>query len=86
MLLIPFKYYDKNYINPDYVKEVNNSDVSEEKEIKELKENKEPPKEEEKETIMKDIICNLPYMLICLYRGNRLFIFVAINFWYSDYL
>ena len=35
---------------------------------------------------MKDIICNLPYMLICLYRGNRLFIFVAINFWYSDYL
>ena len=86
MLLIPFKYYDKNYINPDYVKEVNNSDASEEKEIKELKENKETPKEEEKETIMKDIICNLPYMLICLYRGNRLFIFVAINFWYSDYL
>ena len=36
MLLIPFKYYDKNYINPDYVKEVNNSDASEEKEIKEL--------------------------------------------------
>ncbi len=25
-------------------------------------------------------------MLISLYRGNRLFIFVAINFWYSDYL
>ena len=35
---------------------------------------------------MKDIICNLPYVLITLYRGNRLFIFVAINFWYSDYL
>jgi hypothetical protein len=89
MLLIPFKYYDKNYVNPDYVQEVssNNSDPSEEKEIKELKETKETPKEEEvKETIMNDIICNLPYMLICLYRGNRLFIFVAINFWYSDYL
>jgi MFS family permease len=85
MLIIPFKYYDKNYVNPDYVKEVNSVDASEEKEIKELKETKEPPKEEE-ETIMKDIICNLPYMLICLYRGNRLFIFVAINFWYSDYL
>ena len=35
---------------------------------------------------MKDIICNIPYVLITLYRGNRLFIFVAINFWYSDYL
>ena len=35
---------------------------------------------------MKDIICNIPYVLCTLYRGNRLFIFVAINFWYSDYL
>ena len=88
MLVIPFKYYDKNYINPDYVKDandVNPNDNSEEKEIKEIKEKKEPQKEEE-ETIMKDIICNLPYVLISLYRGNRLFIFVAINFWYSDYL
>ena len=85
MLVIPFKYYDKNYINPDYVKDVNPSDNSEEREIKETKEKKEPQKEEE-ETIMKDIICNLPYVLISLYRGNRLFIFVAINFWYSDYL
>ena len=82
MLMIPFKYYDKNYVNPDYVKDnLNISDSSEEKGIKP---NKETQKEEE--TIMKDIICNLPYMLICLYRGNRLFIFVAINFWYSDYL
>ena len=88
MLVIPFKYYDKNYINPDYIKDandVNPNDNSEEKEIKEIKEKKEPQKEEE-ETIMKDIICNLPYVLISLYRGNRLFIFVAINFWYSDYL
>ena len=83
MILIPFKYYDKNYVNPDYVtNDVNNSDSTEEKGIKEIKD---VPKEEE-ETIMKDIICNIPYMLICLYRGNRLFIFVAINFWYSDYL
>ena len=83
MLIIPFKYYDKNYINPDYaLNDVNNSDTIEEKGIKE---NKDAQKEEE-ETIMKDIICNIPYMLICLYRGNRLFIFVAINFWYSDYL
>lgn len=88
MLVIPFKYYDKNYINPDYVKDandVNPNDNSEDKETKEIKEKKEPQKEEE-ETIMKDIICNLPYVLISLYRGNRLFIFVAINFWYSDYL
>ena len=88
MLVIPFKYYDKNYINPDYVKDandVNPNDNSEDKETKEIKEKREPQKEEE-ETIMKDIICNLPYVLISLYRGNRLFIFVAINFWYSDYL
>ena len=85
MLVIPFKYYDKNYVNPDYVKDVNPNDSSEEKEIKEAKEKREPQKEEE-ETIMKDIICNIPYVLISLYRGNRLFIFVAINFWYSDYL
>ena len=88
MLVIPFKYYDKNYINPDYVKDandVNPNDNSEDKETKEIKEKREPQKEEE-ETIKKDIICNLPYVLISLYRGNRLFIFVAINFWYSDYL
>ena len=88
MLVIPFKYYDKNYINPDYVKDandVNPNDNSEDKETKEIKEKREPQKEEE-ETIMKDIICNLPYVLISLYRGNRLFIFVAINCWYSDYL
>jgi hypothetical protein len=42
--------------------------------------------EQEKETIMNDIICNLPYILITLYRGNRLFIFVAVDYWFSDYL
>jgi sugar phosphate permease len=83
MLMIPFKYYDKNYVNPDYVKD-NANNISDSSEEKGIKPNKETQKEEE--TIMKDIICNLPYMLICLYRGNRLFIFVAINFWYSDYL
>ena len=96
MILIPFKYYDKNYINPDTIKLVNNEgDTSENKTIKEKKETKETQEvsetqiqntEQEKETIMKDIICNLPYVLCTLYRGNRLFIFVAINFWYSDYL
>ena len=42
--------------------------------------------EQEKETIMNDIICNLPYILITLYRGNRLFIYVAVDYWFSDYL
>ena len=40
----------------------------------------------EKYTIMKDIILNLPYILITLYRANRLFIFVALDFWFSDYI
>jgi predicted MFS family arabinose efflux permease len=86
MILIPFKYYDKNYVNPDNVEINKSDDPSEEKEIKEKKESPNPREEEEKETIMKDIICNIPYILITLYRANRLFIFVAINFWYSDYL
>ena len=64
------KYYDRNYTNKEY------SEINEDFEIN----------EQEKETIIKDIICNLPYILITLYRGNRLFIFVAIDFWFSDYL
>ena len=73
MILIPFKYYDKNYINPETEKIVNNEDISENKTIKEKKETTNTPKEEtEKETVMKDIICNIPYVLCTLYRGNRL--------------
>ena len=34
MIIIPFKYYDKNYINPDYAKDDNPSDISEKKEMK----------------------------------------------------
>ena len=85
MILLPFKYYDKNYINPENIKIVSNEgDTSENKTIKEKKETQ--IQEQEKETVMKDIICNIPYVLCTLYRGNRIFIFVAINFWYSDYL
>ena len=73
MILIPFKYYDKNYINPENFQTKTNND----KDNNEL---------QEKETIIKDILCNIPYILVTLYRGNRLFIWVAINFWYSDYL
>ena len=88
MLSLPFKYYDKNYINPETVEAPSEGDSSEKKEIKEKKEltTQESKETTEQETIMNDIICNLPYVLVTLYRGNRLFIFVAINFWYSDYL
>ena len=81
MILIPSKYYDKNYINPDSIEENFTANLPE-KEEKTLS----FPKNEEQETIIKDIICNIPYILICLYRGNRLFIYVAISYWYSDYL
>ena len=70
MAIIPNKYYDRNYTNKEY------SEINDYFEIM----------EQEKETILKDIICNLPYILITLYRGNRLFIFVALDFWFSDYL
>jgi hypothetical protein len=73
MIIIPDKYYDRNYNN----KEVDEVAITESYEME---------IEKEKETLMKDIICNIPYMLITLYRGNRLFIFVALDFWYSDYL
>ncbi len=42
--------------------------------------------EQEKENMIKDIIYNVPYILITLYRGNRLFIFAAVDFWFSNYL
>ena len=87
MLVIPFKYYDKNYVNPDTIEKTNLNE-SELKNVKEKPETEVKVQNEpqEKETVMKDIICNVPYILITLYRANRLFIFVAINFWYSDYL
>ena len=69
MIIIPNKYYDKNYENKEW-NEINTYEAC----------------EQEKETIKNDIICNIPYILITLYRGNRLFIFVAIDFWYSDYI
>jgi len=89
LTLIPYKYYNKNYINPDNC-ENNTNDSFEGKVIKEKKISTISPVinqgEEKKETIIKDIFCNMPYILITLYRGNIFFIFSAINFWYSDYL
>lgn len=67
MIIIPYKYYDKDYENQD-----NNEksfDIP-----------------DHEETIINDIILNIPYIFITLYRSNILFIFVAVDFWYSDYL
>ena len=86
MILIPYKYYNKNYKNPDNI-ENNTNDSFEGKVIKEktISTISSIPIQRE-ETIIKDIFCNIPYILITLYRGNIFFIFSAINFWYSDYL
>ena len=75
MNLIPNDYYDKNYI-----------DIEREKFYKLNSNNFNRFESEEKETIIKDIICNIPYILLCLYKGNRFFIYVAIQFWFSNYL
>ena len=77
MYIIPYDYYDKNYI--DIEREKNNK--SNENIYKGL-----PNEEMQKETIVKDILCNIPYILLCFYKGNRFFIYVAIQFWFSNYL
>ena len=73
MHLIPNDYYDKKYIDIERVKEIKtNINIY--------------SGTEEKETILKDIFCNIPYLLLGLYKGNRFFIYVAIQFWFSNYL
>ena len=87
MILIPNKYYDKNYRKQKETQEVIITDSLENKEkpSNNIIDNTDK-KANKKESIIKDIICNIPFILITLYRGNRVFIFVAINFWFSDYL
>ena len=86
MIIIPNKYYDKNYKNNEIYK-VNTNDSVEIKNIKNSNNNNINNNNINNEgTLMKDIICNVPFILITLYRGNRIFIFVALNFWFSDYL
>ena len=96
IVIIPEMYYDNYYDEDDY-DIVNYSEINTEEESK-LKNdstintnnndinNSDNKLRKEKHTIMKDIICNIPYILINLYRANRLFIFVAIDFWFSDYI
>ena len=40
----------------------------------------------DKNSIIKNIICNIPYILISLSRSIRFFVYVAIDFWFSDYI
>lgn len=75
MILIPNDYYDKDYL-----------DLEREKDSKYTSNSDNGINTEEKETVFKDIICNLPYILLCFYKGNRFFIYVAIQFWFSNYL
>ena len=72
--LIPNDYYDKKYID---LERENKSNTNIDNGI---------VMNEEKETIRKDILCNIPYILLGLYKGNRFFIYVAIQFWFSNYL
>ena len=82
LILIPNKYYDKNYTsNESYEVSITNSI-----EIKETQNSNNNTINEKKENVIDNIICNLPFILITLYRGNRIFIFVALNYWFSDYL
>ena len=75
MQLIPNDYYDKKYIDLERERD-NKPNLNIDNGII----------SEEKETIMKDIICNIPYVLLALYKGNRFFIYVAIQFWFTNYL
>ena len=77
MIIIPGKYYNKNKEKKDI--EVINSNSMEIEKNKEIVINND-------ENIMKEIICNFPFVMIVLYRANRIFIFQALNFWFSDFL
>ena len=93
LALIPKYYFDKNISEKNNI----NNNINNEEEIKLKNENENNNnnnnqiKKEKKETnynysIIKDILCNIPYMFIVLYRTNRLFVFVALDFWFSDYI
>ena len=78
MVMIPSRYFNKSKRIKEKV-EITDS------KIVEMKRN-EVIKIDSEESILKDIIYNFPFIMIVLYRANRIFIFQALNFWYSDYL
>ena len=92
MALIPNYYFDKNK-KSDNNNTFNNNNINSEEEIKlkndnddNINNNKIKNKNNINYSIIKDILCNIPYIFIVLYRTNRLFVFVAIDFWFSDYI
>ena len=77
MVMIPGRYYNKN-------KKIKNQvEITESKTIKT---NDKGLGNNSSENIIKEIILNFPFIMIVLYRANRIFIFQALNFWFSDYL
>ena len=78
MLIIPDKYYNTNK-ESQIKNEVDN--ISTDEIIKKSEAGKEM-----EYNIVKEILCNFTFIMIVLYRANRIFIFQALNFWFSDYL
>ena len=77
MIMIPSRYYNKNK------KIKNNVEITDSK-VTQLE--KKGLGIDSSENIVKEIFLNFPFIMIVLYRANRIFIFQALNFWFSDYL
>ena len=78
MVMIPDRYYNKKKKLKNEV-EISDSNTMKIEKNTGLVNNSE-------ENIRKEIIFNFPFIMIVLYRANRIFIFQALNFWFSDYL
>ena len=78
MVMIPDRYYNKKKKLKNEV-EISDSNTMKIEKNTGLVNNSE-------ENINKEIIFNFPFIMIVLYRANRIFIFQALNFWFSDYL
>lgn len=78
MVMIPDRYYNKKKKLKNEV-EISDSNTMKIEKNTGLVNNSE-------ENIKKEIIFNFPFIMIVLYRANRIFIFQALNFWFSDYL
>ena len=77
MLTIPSRYYNKN-------KKIKNKVEITDSKVAQIE--KKGLGIDSSENIVKEIFLNFPFIMIVLYRANRIFIFQALNFWFSDYL
>jgi len=96
MVIIPDNYFDNN-INDDIDNNNynNNYNINNEEEIRLKSENNYDNNninninykyKKDNNSIIKNIICNIPYILLSLSRSIRFFVYVAIDFWFSDYI